>query len=56
MTRDEELDEEFDKIAQKAIAVASGVKCSLEDFRTGLMTMRLAMDERIQQVTEELGE
>lgn len=50
------VDDQFTELADKTIAAAEKVDCALEQFKGGLELIRDAINERIQQVTEELGD
>ncbi len=51
----ESLEETFERLAEEAIEKASGVECSLSEFRDGLKTMIEALQMRVRQVGDEIA-
>lgn len=48
-------EEKFEQIATQAVTEAEGVECSLEEFADGLRAMISVLQERYEQVNDELG-
>lgn len=52
---DEEIDDLFEGFADKAILMAERVECELETFKHGLGRMLAVIQQRIEQVDNEIA-
>lgn len=53
---DDELEAEFERIAQEAIEKASAIECPLSVFAAGLRVMQVAVQDRADDVDVEVEE